>query len=113
MSRLPPIVALALLLLATPVLAQEGDEETQAQDASSEPQTGEQSTSAPDASPEPESQQAAADEPESCPLMANHILDERVPKSQWVIIDPNGCVRRTVEGIIQRILERPTSLLPF
>lgn len=38
----------------------------------------------------------------ACELIANHVGDPSVPKSQWIIVDPQGCVRETVRKLVER-----------
>lgn len=97
------IVALLtlLLVLVGPASAQDADppQDDPAPDGA-DPSPDETSQGeAPSASAPEESatqtQQAAA-----CRAVATHLADPRMSPSRWVITDPDGCIRRTIERLI-------------
>lgn len=126
------IALLVVLLLAMPVVADDepaqGDDSQSSKDAEKQDKKeakqeekeakSEEKSAGEDESPEAEessSEQARSEGGQaqesgagnalllqSCKLIANHIGDPTVPKTQWIIIDPQGCVRDTVRKIIER-----------
>lgn len=47
----------------------------------------------------------------TCRVSALYVLDPRVPPSQWVEPDPDGCIRRTVERALGPPLKEGEALL--
>jgi hypothetical protein len=102
---------LSLLVLVGPAAAQDADpQEDPAPDGAepapdgaepapdgAEPTPEEASSAATEASEEraADGQQAAA-----CRAVATHIADPRMSPNRWVITDPDGCIRRTIERLI-------------
>lgn len=128
------LAVVTLLFLATPVLAgdESGDGNPESAERDSKEESKEADKQAKDEEKEAKhddaqeeanqgtnqteetegarSQEAKGSEPgqsllvQSCTLIANHIGDQSVPKTQWIIVDPQGCVKDTVRKIIERPL---------
>lgn len=111
-------VLLVVLLLATPGLAQDAGPSADPEgDPASDPGSDPAPPQDPGGPPSNETPTAQAEGTASavpqhgtigCRVIANDLGDPRVPRSQWLVIDPDGCLRAT----IKKILERPTSVLP-
>jgi hypothetical protein len=73
-------------------------------DAGSENSTASaQSGESPEASPGSETQAATSAQghgERACRAVATHIADPKVSPARWVIVDPDGCFRRTVDRLI-------------
>ena len=128
------VALLATLALAVPVTAQDGGSDP-SDPASGEPapqgnQTApsngtapsNSTASAPEPVPEPTPSSRSSVAPANtsfapgasemvvrlpCPLVKSNVGDPSIPKSQWVMVDPDGCFQK----VVYRILNWPPS--PF
>lgn len=91
----------ALLVLVGPASAQADPEPepSSGQGGEPEPPSGDGGSGGNATAQEPEPSSASAWAP-TCPAAKSNVGDPRVPASQWVILDPHGCLQQTVYKIL-------------
>ena len=97
------IVALLVLLLVLvgPASAQEPEPSAESSDdAPGEEPAGSEDQDASKGSEEPSDVGSDKQDGKTCRVVATHIADPKVAPHRWVIPDPDGCFRRTIDRLI-------------
>lgn len=91
---------LSLLVLVGPAAAQDADPQDDPAPEGAEPTPDETSQGESPTSGTPEESATQTQQAAACRAVATHLADPRMSPSRWVITDPDGCIRRTIERLI-------------